>query len=246
MSESSSNQTGSDQAQTQDDQQQPAPAGGEPSGSAGPVAFVASQPTWVKVVAGLSLTLLLIGGGLEALAWLGAPPSEGSTAPSAPAEETRPVEGSGQTSDRLPKSLARGLTAPDRSTPQQPSEGPREREPGETTGQASPGDTVGDQIERWGPSVLGLGMTFFIGFAVGYAIRALFKIALAFIGFFFLGVLMLQQIGVVEVHWDRVEEFNWVLDWALQKLMSLKDLLTEVLPAGSMSALGLAAGLRKR
>ncbi len=91
----------------------------------------------------------------------------------------------------------------------------------------------------------GFGM--FMGFAIGFAIRAFVKLATVIIGFYFLTLTMLAYLGWIEIHWSVIEsQTNGLITNLGAQFESFKTFLTGSIPSGGASAVGLAMGLRKK
>lgn len=91
----------------------------------------------------------------------------------------------------------------------------------------------------------GFGM--FMGFAIGFAIRAFVKLATVIIGFYFLTLTMLAYLGWIEIHWGVIEsQTNGLITNLGVQFESFKTFLTGSIPSGGASAVGLAMGLRKK
>lgn len=91
----------------------------------------------------------------------------------------------------------------------------------------------------------GFGM--FMGFAIGFAIRAFVKLATVIIGFYFLTLTMLAYMGWIEIHWHIIEgQTNGLITNLGAQFESFKTFLTGSIPSGGASAAGLAMGLRKK
>lgn len=90
------------------------------------------------------------------------------------------------------------------------------------------------------------GFSFFVGFCIGYALRAFFKISAVALGVVFLVIFGLQQLGVVDVDWDTAGE---LYDSALAKLsdefQSFKGFITGSLPSAALAGLGLYTGFKR-
>ena len=91
----------------------------------------------------------------------------------------------------------------------------------------------------------GFGM--FMGFAIGFAIRAFVKLATVIVGFYFLTLVMLSYLGWIEIHWHVIEgQFNGLVTNLGAQFESFKAFLTGSIPSSGAAATGLAMGLRKK
>ncbi|MFT4692522.1 MAG: putative membrane protein (Fun14 family) [Limisphaerales bacterium] len=91
------------------------------------------------------------------------------------------------------------------------------------------------------------GFGLFVGFAIGFAIRAFIKLATVIIGFYLLTLTMLAYAGWVEIHWDIMEgQFNGLISNLGAQFESFKAFLTGSIPSSGLTAAGLAGGLRQK
>jgi uncharacterized membrane protein (Fun14 family) len=120
--------------------------------------------------------------------------------------------------------------------------GPSSPEP---TGEASPRPTDWS-LENWSPAVSRLGLGFFAGFCVAYALRAFFKICIVAIGLIVLAVVGLQYAGVVVVDWTAAQtHYGAVTQWLAGQTATFRQFITGYLPSSGTAALGLFAGFRR-
>jgi uncharacterized membrane protein (Fun14 family) len=90
------------------------------------------------------------------------------------------------------------------------------------------------------------GFSFFVGFCIGYALRAFFKISAVALGVVFLAIFGLQQIGIVEVDWGTAGElYDAAIEKVSGELDSFRGFLTGSLPSAGLAAFGLYAGFRR-
>jgi len=71
--------------------------------------------------------------------------------------------------------------------------------PATSPGGAPTGTAESGSASEWSPFFVKGGFSFFVGFCIGYALRAFFKISAVALGIVFLAIFGLQQIGIVEV-----------------------------------------------
>lgn len=91
----------------------------------------------------------------------------------------------------------------------------------------------------------GLGM--FMGFAIGFAVRAFIRLATIIAGIYFAGIMAMSYAGWIEIHWDVMnEQFNLFAQNIGAQFESAKTFLTGSIPASGATAAGLAMGLRRR
>jgi uncharacterized membrane protein (Fun14 family) len=116
-------------------------------------------------------------------------------------------------------------------------DGPRERSVDEgAEGSAS----------TWSPLLLKGGFSFIAGFAIGFALRAFFKISAVVLGLVLLAIFGLQYAGVLNVDWHSLEaHFNRIVGSVTGEASGFKDFIAQKLPAASLAGLGLFTGFKK-
>ncbi len=99
----------------------------------------------------------------------------------------------------------------------------------------------------WGPSVFRMGFSFFVGFAIAFALRSFMKLALVALGFFFLALFGLQYAGLLEVKWgamsERYDELTQNLETRAKGAWTSMSVL---LPSAASASAGLLAGFWRR
>jgi len=102
-------------------------------------------------------------------------------------------------------------------------------------------------LEQWSPSMVRGGFSMFIGFAIGYAIRAFLRLAIIIVGAFFLVLTLMAWAGWVEIHWTVIEgQFNHMISNLETQFASFKAFLMGSIPSAGLGAAGLASGLRQK
>jgi uncharacterized membrane protein (Fun14 family) len=110
-------------------------------------------------------------------------------------------------------------------------------------------DAVGDSLGMGdlSPFMVKGGFGLFMGFAIGFAIRAFLRLAIVIIGFYLLVLTMLAHVGWVEIHWNLLEhQFGHFLSSVGGQFESFKTFLTGAIPASGLTVAGFAIGLRRR
>ncbi|MEM9382681.1 MAG: FUN14 domain-containing protein, partial [Planctomycetota bacterium] len=109
------------------------------------------------------------------------------------------------------------------------------------TGGTGPG-TV-EEAPFWPPLLAKGGLSFFLAFCVGYALRAAMKVTMILVGLIVLATLGLQQVGVIEsIDWTRAEEFWDSLTANLgEHFQSLGKFVSGSLPTAASGGVGLFA-----
>lgn len=99
---------------------------------------------------------------------------------------------------------------------------------------------------NWAPVFLRFGFSFFVGFAIGSAIRMVLKLALIFIGGFAVLLMGLESFGFVAVQWDVMgQAFDDLVAKIGEESGSVKGFLTGRLPSAGLGVFGLYAGFRR-
>jgi uncharacterized membrane protein (Fun14 family) len=113
-------------------------------------------------------------------------------------------------------------------------------------GTAATGETEGDGLRGFAPLFVKGGFSFFIGFCLGYALRAFFKISAMVIGLFALALFGLQYAGFLTVDWAQLEQgYDWLVGHVKNEAGGFKTFITGSLPAAGLATLGLVAGFKK-
>jgi uncharacterized membrane protein (Fun14 family) len=179
-------------------------------------------PVWKKALLGLAAASVLFGFGLRVFAGPSVSPTSEEAAPT-------------------PRST--GVTAPQSGSllpGGTPGTVPETTGGGETTAAAP--DEPGD----WSPLFIKGGFSFFVGFCIGYALRAFFKISAVALGLVFLVIFGLEYTGLIEVDWQTAS--GWY-DAALEKVStefeSVKGFVTGSLPSAGLAVVGLYAGFKR-
>ena len=75
---------------------------------------------------------------------------------------------------------------------------------------------AGDDV--WSALLFKLGFSFFVGFALGYAVRTFFKYTIVGIGMMLFMLFGLEYAGLIEVHWAAFEgRFDSITGWLQQQ-----------------------------
>jgi uncharacterized membrane protein (Fun14 family) len=91
------------------------------------------------------------------------------------------------------------------------------------------------------------GFGLFMGFAIGFAIRAFLRLAIVMAGFYLLCLTMMAYAGWIEIHWTLLEnQFSQILSSLGNQFESFRTFLTGAIPATGFTATGLVLGLRRR
>jgi len=87
----------------------------------------------------------------------------------------------------------------------------------------------------------------FIGFAIGYALRAFLRLGVVITGFYLLVLSMMAYVGWIEIHWNLMEnQFTQFLSSLGSQFTSFRTFLTGAIPASGLTAVGFTVGLRRK
>lgn len=96
------------------------------------------------------------------------------------------------------------------------------------------------------PAMIQGGLSFIVGFSVGFALRTFLKMSLFVAGVVFLAIFGLSYAGFVEVRWDAMEEsFNRLVASVEGEVTEFQSFITGTLPSAGLAGLGLFSGFRK-
>jgi uncharacterized membrane protein (Fun14 family) len=172
---------------------------------------------WQKVMLALAVCLMVTGLGLSALA---------SGAPPAAIEKTNAAR-------QTPGGALPGKLLPD--------------QPGTVDTDPAAESQTGDGAPPWSEAIFKYGFSFFIGFAIGYALRAFLKVTLIFAGALALAIFLLEYGGFVAVQWSALDEaFTGFMARVSQQSSEFRTFITGSLPNAGLSTLGLVAGFKKK
>lgn len=117
--------------------------------------------------------------------------------------------------------------------------------PGGTTGE--PGD-AGESAGagNLSPAFLRLGFGFFVGFAIGYALRSFLKLVLVFVGIQLIALFGLSYVEWVTVNWAAMNAFfDGFVERVQQEAGAFQTFVTGSLPTAGLASLGLYTGFRR-
>ena len=195
-------------------------------------------PRWKKLALAVSLLLAAGGGGYWAYAAATAPAPDGPRAAESTGDEQAPAPGllpsEGDDSGWLGLPELPGGQSGDGETPDDGGSGSAERSAG------------GEGEPVWAPAAFRLGFGFFVGFCMGYALRAFLRIALLGAGALLLLLFGLQYAGLIAVDWSAVEGvFTDAGSWLRANLEGLRAFVTGTLPSAAAGLGGALVGFRK-
>ncbi|MEO1007105.1 MAG: FUN14 domain-containing protein [Planctomycetota bacterium] len=129
-----------------------------------------------------------------------------------------------------------------------PRPGPSEPEAGEVPADADEfEDGEASTADPWSPAIFRMGFSFFVGFAVAYAVRAFVKVSLIGLGMVFLLLFGLQYAGFVEVKWDVIgDRYDSTQAWLGGQISGFTAFATGYLPSAGAAVGGLAFGFKRK
>lgn len=92
-----------------------------------------------------------------------------------------------------------------------------------------------------------MGFSFFVGFAIGFAVKTFLKIMFFVVGTLLLVLFVLQYNDMIHVNWASFEgAYDGLIAWISPHLGGLKNFITANLSSAAMAGMGLFLGLRRR
>jgi uncharacterized membrane protein (Fun14 family) len=111
----------------------------------------------------------------------------------------------------------------------------------------TPAQAEADRKATWGPWVFRLGFSFFVGFAIAFALRSFMKFAIVALGFFFLALFGLQYAGILEVRWSLLaERYDELSGQISARAAGAWKSMSTLLPSAASATAGLVAGFWRR
>jgi uncharacterized membrane protein (Fun14 family) len=97
------------------------------------------------------------------------------------------------------------------------------------------------------PALFRLGFSFFVGFAIAFAVRSFIKVSLAVVGLYLLLTFGLEYAGLLEVRWGAVaEQYDSVAAWLRAETASFRAFITGRVPAAGAAMAGLGLGFTRK
>ena len=108
------------------------------------------------------------------------------------------------------------------------------------------GDSESDLLLTLAPYLTEGGLSFFLGFCIGYFLRLVTRTAMLLIGGIYCCLILLSHYGIITVDWGS---FQHILQQLLlntqEHVEDLKGLLTIGIPSVAMGGIGIWRGLKK-
>jgi uncharacterized membrane protein (Fun14 family) len=113
----------------------------------------------------------------------------------------------------------------------------------------APGEGAGEKdsaFQEWSPALMKGGLSFFLGFCIGYAVRTFFRISAVVIGLVALAIFGLSYAGVLNVDWQSIQHgFDKVVAVVKDQATGFQSFITGSLPAAGLAAMGLFTGFKR-
>lgn len=206
------------------------------------------RAAWQRAAAVASLLVTLVSGVLVGLN----PDARASAASGRAPSASAPLDDQAALS-APPSSIDPGLLAPGLSSglwegplPPLPGGDDEEPLPGETSGEGDAVDEPASDGVIWSPALFKTGFSFFMGFALAFAIRSFVRISLVAVGLMGLLLFGLEYMGLVTVEWGMMaERWDGLLAWLSPQLTSFQGFVTGQLPSAAAATAGLVTGWRR-
>ena len=117
------------------------------------------------------------------------------------------------------------------------------------TGEGGEGAAVAgdDATSEISPAIFRLGFSFFVGFAIAFAVRSFVRISLMVVGLYLLLTFGLEYAGLLEVRWGAVaEQYDSLAGWLRAETESFKAFVTGRVPAAAAGLAGLGIGFTRK
>jgi uncharacterized membrane protein (Fun14 family) len=114
-------------------------------------------------------------------------------------------------------------------------------------GQADEAVTAEPVNDPWSPAIFRMGFSFFVGFAMAYALRSFAKVTLVAAGVFFLLLFGMQYAGLVEVKWTAMaDRYDSIQTWLRAQVAGFQAFVTGYLPSAGAALAGLGLGFIRK
>lgn len=204
----------------------------------GPVAMILLVVSGLVMIAGVALGVtgtLKDEAAVEKIQQQQAAATQGRTAPGADMSSGFVGQGGGVTFPFPVPGLPGGAGGAG-----EPTATPEGEPAGEVAVQAAPDDP-------WSPAIFRMGFSFFVGFAMAYALRSFAKVTLFSAGVFFLLLFGLQYAGLVEVKWTAMaDRYDGIQAWLKAQVGGFQAFVTGYLPSAGAALAGLGLGFIRK
>lgn len=214
-----------------DDDHDPASAGSAP----GPGLLARASwtlPLWKKALLAAAALMLIAGLGLRLAGFTGPATDRASS-------ESRNVV---STDGEYTNPAIRERSLVDTETETQTIPFPRSPDEPGAEDRAENGEATGN----WSPALVKGGLSFLVGFCIGYALRTFLKISAVILGICLLIIFGLSYIGAVQVDWPFIESrFDQFVTGVKDDFGQFRTFITGSLPAAGLAGLGLFTGFKR-
>jgi len=114
-------------------------------------------------------------------------------------------------------------------------------------GEGAEGESAAPDSSLWAPLFAKGGLSFFVAFCIGFALRTFLKITMLVIGVTALAVFGLQSAGIVgEIDWAVAEEYwDGLTENLGAQFAGVREFVTGSLPSAAAAGFGLVTGFRR-
>lgn len=103
-----------------------------------------------------------------------------------------------------------------------------------------------DWLNALAPYLTEGGLSFFLGFCIGYFLRIVAKTVILFIGAIYVGLILLSHYGMITVDWGSFQQIlQQILLNTKTQVEGLKGIITAGFPSAAIGCLGIWRGLKK-
>ena len=107
--------------------------------------------------------------------------------------------------------------------------------------------TPSDPKSTLSPTLFRFGFSFFVGFAIAFALRSFMKISLVVLGLWFLLLFGLEYAGLIEVNWGALSQhYDSFAGWLRSEMSSVHTFITGRIPAAGAAAVGMVGGFTRK
>jgi uncharacterized membrane protein (Fun14 family) len=114
------------------------------------------------------------------------------------------------------------------------------------SGDASAGTSSDDGVTSLSPFFVKGGLSFFVGFCLGYALRSFFKVSAIVVGVIALAIFGLSYAGALDVDWTTIDAgFDRIVASIKEQASGFKTFITGSLPSAGLATLGIVTGFKR-
>lgn len=119
--------------------------------------------------------------------------------------------------------------------------------PSSRSSRHNPGNEHEGMLENWSPTLVKGGLSFFVGFCLGYALRSFVKITALVFGLVFLAIFGLAYVGALHVDWSWFRElYQTAMATLHEEASEFGTFVQGSFPAAGIGGLGLFTGFKKK